>query len=410
MTTFIIIIIFFIFVLLCYSIYSFYWIKELKLKNDNKQKDAEGETMNWKAISLIIVATLLIIISFISPYIFTRTAINNDFDFRSTGQIGDTIGGLMNPFITLAGVIVTGLAFYIQYEANRQQKRLFNQQQIDSNNSLQKQIDSQKEQLEQQQFESRFYEMVRLHRDNISEMNITGYDFTEQPNALHIDGENTSDIRTRSEKITKSRKCFVTMHRELEAIISIYIKVNGNLTQAGFNVCYKIFFGGLDQFALTNPNENELITKLQNARYQHENIIYAKTRKVFEEDVKLYFNYKPFSGHSSRLGHYFRHLYLTVKSIVNEPIADTYDKKMKYLTLLRAQLSNHEQILLFYNWLGEFGENWEDETNAFFTEYCMIHNLWYTELNRDPYITNHVNLLRVKPVKFRKKRMFEIDD
>src|SRR5690606_14381298 len=42
-----------------------------------------------------------------------------------TGQIGDTIGGIINPFIALAGVLLTFLAFYMQIKANQIQIKQF---------------------------------------------------------------------------------------------------------------------------------------------------------------------------------------------------------------------------------------------------------------------------------------------
>ena len=68
-----------------------------------------------KQTTLFIVAIVLILFSFVSPYIFTRPG---SIDFSNTGQIGDTIGGLMSPFIAIAGVIVAFLAFWMQKQAN----------------------------------------------------------------------------------------------------------------------------------------------------------------------------------------------------------------------------------------------------------------------------------------------------
>lgn len=44
-------------------------------------------------------------------------------DFSETGQIGDTIGGIMGPFVAIVASGLTFLAFWVQYEANRQQRR-----------------------------------------------------------------------------------------------------------------------------------------------------------------------------------------------------------------------------------------------------------------------------------------------
>ena len=80
---------------------------------------------NKISVVLILVAFLLILFSFFAPSIFTKHS-----SFADTGQIGDTIGGLMNPFIAIAGVIVTGLAFYMQYLANKIQVENFEKTQV----------------------------------------------------------------------------------------------------------------------------------------------------------------------------------------------------------------------------------------------------------------------------------------
>lgn len=56
------------------------------------------------------------------PYLFTQAG-DSRFDFRDTGQIGDTIGGTMGPFIAIAASILTFLAFWVQYKANQQQRK-----------------------------------------------------------------------------------------------------------------------------------------------------------------------------------------------------------------------------------------------------------------------------------------------
>ena len=73
---------------------------------------------------LLGISGLLIIFSFFAP----NMLVNNSLHFRDKGPIGDTIGGLMNPFIAIAGVIVTGLAFFIQYRANLIQLDINNKQ------------------------------------------------------------------------------------------------------------------------------------------------------------------------------------------------------------------------------------------------------------------------------------------
>ena len=124
---------------------SYLLYKQKQLRQSTKTADTLPRitSLDWKVKILLVLAVILILISFVSPFLFTRSAVITDFDFMKTGQIGDTIGGLMNPFIALAGVIVTGLAFYIQYKANLQQRELFMLEQEENKKQLQEQINSQ---------------------------------------------------------------------------------------------------------------------------------------------------------------------------------------------------------------------------------------------------------------------------
>ena len=368
------------------SIFYFFYKKR---DNTKIEKGEEIEKIDWFSKGLLLLAFFILIFSLISPFLFTREPIDNGFIFSSqTGYIGDTIGGIMNPFISIVGVIVTGLAFYMQFKANKLQRELFN-----------KEIDKNKEQFEFQKFESKLYEMLRIHRDNVSDFRIEGYDFEEKSNHL-----NQPVSLTRYVKDTIGRKVFVTMHTELECIIKIY-KIANNITtidKKGYNLCYEVFFGGLRSFQIKFPQYTQFIHYLTLARRQHNNDLIPTNKSNFKRKtfngIDLNFNYKPFSGHSSRLGHYFRQLFLIVKTVVFEDSLKGNDElKLNYLRLLRAQLTNHEQILLFYNWLNhDFGGNWENKQNAFFSKFKMIHNLWYNLMLQDNYILEKIDWIRKK--------------
>lgn len=76
---------------------------------------------NWDGVTkwILGISVIVILFSFVSPWIFTSASSSEKFDFTNTGQIGDTIGGIINPFIALAGVLLTFLAFYMQIKANQ---------------------------------------------------------------------------------------------------------------------------------------------------------------------------------------------------------------------------------------------------------------------------------------------------
>lgn len=95
----------------------------MEIKNESNLLDNE----KWDVLTKILlgVSVLIIVFSFFAPLIFTRIAKYSSLDFTDTGAIGDTLGGIMNPFIALVGVFLTFLAFYMQFKANQLQRQLF---------------------------------------------------------------------------------------------------------------------------------------------------------------------------------------------------------------------------------------------------------------------------------------------
>lgn len=78
---------------------------------------------SYKIISKIFVTISLLLVVFgcFAPWLFTGEGCER-LDFTGTGQIGDTIGGLMGPFIAMAGVFLTFVAFLMQVRANEIQR------------------------------------------------------------------------------------------------------------------------------------------------------------------------------------------------------------------------------------------------------------------------------------------------
>jgi hypothetical protein len=74
---------------------------------------------------------------------------------------------------------------------------------------------------------------------------------------------------------------------------------------------------------------------------------------VYSTEFDKYYN-----GHQHRRGHYFRHLFQTVKYInYNDDIKE--EEKYFYAKTLRAQLSTYEQAILFINSITTLGYKWE---------------------------------------------------
>ncbi len=78
---------------------------------------------SYKIISIISVAISLFLVigGCFAPWLFTGPGCER-LDFTETGQIGDTIGGVMGPFIAMAGVFLAFVAFLMQVRANEIQR------------------------------------------------------------------------------------------------------------------------------------------------------------------------------------------------------------------------------------------------------------------------------------------------
>lgn len=153
-------------------------------------------------------------------------------------------------------------------------------------------------------------------------------------------------------------------------------------------IAYRILFHGLESISdeqLSKVKDQtevsylrEVYFSLTNAANSYainsKNRTVSVTKSIYLEDLESHFEYEmfyyPFDGHNVRLGHYYRHLYQTASFIVNSEILHDRKSKYRYLKLLRAQLSNHEQALLYYNGLTEYGDTWIRE--SFFDDYRMI--------------------------------------
>jgi len=321
----------------------------------------------WLKIWLWILGSLsfgFIIFAFFAPYTFLHTNIIPNVDFSQGGELGKTISGLMAPFIAIAAAILTFIAFLVQYQANLKIQTQFRIQQVSNN----------------------FFEMLRLHKENINEMQIVGYDYTEKK--MPSDTVQNPIVRN-----TSKRKVFVTMNSELEAAYFIckYFFENRSSTKITdeelAQLAYQILYYGIhsdaiNQGGIDDISFKELKKKFKVIRNKHADTYSKSNTFSFNggKKVNLYIKYKPFSGHENRLGHYYRHLYSTVDYVVEKETKSliSQEESREFLKLLRAQMSNDEQLMLYYNYRIGFGKNWDklgNRGNKFLTKYRMLHNL-----------------------------------
>lgn len=303
-----------------------------------------------KGVEFLVYALVLILIILC----FSIVAIFHDD--LNIGDLGAYLSGAIGSVIALLVAVFTFLAFYVQYDANKKIQQQF----------------------KVQQFESQFYKMLDIHIKNIEAFRIKNF-FVHPITSELIRGE------------TKGRRIFLPMIKEFHYLLEIvYSHYNHKLSGKNLvlnRIAYEIFFFGIKSSHLRGRSPDDLIhgkliadlKSFQNlfriSQSAQRNIKVPNKKK----EIKIKIRYIPFSGHESRLSHYFRHLYQTVKQIdeaVNNEVISYLDAR-RSLASLRAQLSNEEQQLLYYNYICGAGKTWDrlGGKHQFLTNYRMIHNI-----------------------------------
>ncbi|MBV6441815.1 MAG: hypothetical protein EPGJADBJ_03506 [Saprospiraceae bacterium] len=295
----------------------------------------------WKA-GLILLAAITLLFGLKTTPIHFHDAINTDiFD-----DYGSFVGGLVGAFFSLAGI------FLILHTINEQKKEI-------SDRALNEQ---------RQKIESRFFELLKIQREICNEIRL---------------GEKIGKYAIQ-EMLREIRICQDMVSEQSEKLENPYSE------ERMLNFTYLAFYYGTVTYERSKKLETFRLSVEDYDQNFVEEIIKFSTenREQYKEQHK--FNYNVFGGHQIRLNQYFRHLFHTVTYIDNQPsIVLSYAEKCEYIETLRAQLSPHEQVLLFHNSMSELGKEWEkmhtDNPNkGLITKYNLIKNIFsfhprYTE-------------------------------
>ncbi len=278
--------------------------------------------LTWMSVAFLILGLLiLIVLPFIEPY-SGETPIDQD----KAADFGAFVGGYIGTFFMLISIVILLWTLSAQKSANQIQ-----------------------------QFETKFLDLLKLHRENVAEMRLNN---------------------------KSQRTVFVILRNEFQDIYSIVNEIytqedSNNLQKA--NISYLILFYGLGETSthmiktlLTNYDEeviNSIIEEVDSYRKKdgYKELTYLSKFKLKE--------YSFCNGHQSRLAHYFRHLYQTVSYIDSQDFL-SIDEKKYYAKTLRAQLSNHELAIFFYNSLSILGQNWSKNGKTDFIDtYQLLKNI-----------------------------------
>lgn len=131
------------------------------MKEKKNDKNHKTFTIDFWVYLIIFIVFISIVCYF--PTLFTKTG---NLDFRETGQIGDTIGGIMGPFVAIAAAILTFLAFWVQFKANEQQRK----------------------DIALERFESNLFQLIQIQENITNNLQFLAYDNSNLLNKVKISG------------------------------------------------------------------------------------------------------------------------------------------------------------------------------------------------------------------------------
>lgn len=291
-----------------------YWLKQrplailfktftLKKKIDKAEKKPylrpNYKEKDWFRRHLFEIIILGLGLFFIHFFLFSGTFQGENINSTKASEYGSFIGGYLGTLFALASVVFLYTTLRLQRQTSQIEK-----------------------------FENIFFELLNLHKNNVQEIII---------------------------KNQNGKKIFVLFIREYREIFKIVKKTFKSIDSSNdlINISYLTFFYG------TGPNSTRVL-KSYLSKYKNkevEKLIENLNECKSEVKRTRKFNYTPFEGHQSRLGHYFRHMFQTI-SFVDKRSIDI--EKYEYTKILRAQLSNHEQVLFALNSISDLGKSWNE--------------------------------------------------
>lgn len=271
---------------------------ERHLNNNQKDetKDQDKKDIWFKDIMIALFAVGATVS--VCVYLF---AINHTDRARKLGEVGDFLGGTLNPILTFLSFVGILFTIYLQRLELVQSRRELER----SADALEEQISS----IEKQNFEAAFFQMLSSFNGVVASIDLTN---------------------SKTATVTSGRDCFSVFYTRLT----------------------KIF------------RETQ-----------------KKAKPHHSPDGSLRLSYHIFwKEHQKELGHYFRILFNIFRFLDQSSASEDYHAK-----ILRAQLSDQELLLLFYNCNSTGGKNFKE----YAIKYKLFDNLPTILLLED----SHVDLI-----------------
>ena len=297
-------------------------------ENSKKAKDKKGKFAKWVddvthslssntsifgyliAVFIFIIGVSILVFVCIQIVHFCCSDCMSSLTLNNFGLLGDFFGGLIGTFVAA----IVAIYAIRTYKSERE---------------LQKEAS----------VSAMLSTMLDLHKKNVEDIKIT-----------KLGTENS---------VVKGRDAFEQMYDELREIYGYVIEsIQGEVEsdrqkyvdwidetkqkRLSHILSYGYFFYRVDSYMIPKPDDDA--------------VLYDLCEKAAGSVPE---NLRELNRHVV-LGHYYRHLYNMVNFIDKNEYSDNYKKKEPFVKLIRSQLSDYEQILLYYDTLSLLGKDWNE--------------------------------------------------
>lgn len=327
-------------------------------KKNSNEKNQKKDMTNPKTSSISMLSILLIVLAFIllggsffTPIIWKTFFIHNYSP--ETGVMGDSVNGIMGPFIAIAAAILTFIAFLEQWRANK------GQNQFAYDNAI----------------ENRVLNLIELHRSNVNDLVVYGY--TNQNDAHDNPLKGQYAIQALCDTITAGFLFLMLgqykddfQENQLKAEILVYLVICHGKSLSDnpwfreskdFNQYSEAKYINYLIYCINALRKNDFMgdsalvkAKLDQLNIQSNNLI------------------DPTCGVINIVSRYFRQVFQIYK-FIDEQTNLSYEKKYEYAKMLRSSLTNKEQELIFINMISPYGEPWIE--NDYIRKYKPFKNI-----------------------------------
>ncbi|MEX3743553.1 putative phage abortive infection protein [Lysinibacillus xylanilyticus] len=343
---------------------------------ENPKKEVKKKIITIENVLILIGIFVIICASFLPFLILGHFNLDLKYielkDFGDLGPVGDYMGGTTVGLLSLASLMFVAAAMMMQkkeLELQRKEvERLNNEFEI-SNSTM-----------KQQQFESAFFNMVNLHHTILQNMKIDNISDKELMKELYLKLKKNGEKYDELEiiliyflSLEEKKKFWISIiednfQQEVNELEKSTVYPSDSLLQDISNYRNNIF-----DF-LTNEFQ-ELFEKFQvdkrqvasisaDAKYinrvlkGYEELLLVKIRAKYTDftfvidtaldKYKKEIYEKFYDENEYLIGHYFRNFYHTIKFINTSNLINDVNRK-QYQSILKAQLSSYEILMIFYN-------------------------------------------------------------